>query len=460
MQVEKLPNSKPRLSKEELVAFVTKLLDNLVEDTVDEIEHINHTQHEVHAFSSVDDMEERPQVMCEKKLKTMLKVLHNVPIVTYRELVGPSGNQLYPLIQMKVLQQQVYNLCGYHMSHTLLYFVNYLKSQGKTAYLERINSPSSFWKFHNQLTTYLDEVAVHNKCDRTKYPWRPHDNKHGDYERIYDQVFNRHHPLYKSTYADSQFVEVKKVTVEMQFGRFITDFDQLMLIQKEVDGFMRRLDNKAIKLFCFQLACTCHWVSLLVAVVKGQLFFYYFDSKNVDCYGLDEDGVFRLIEQQNEQRIKDGKQPWNEFKKNCQRESLKDINILLKLIPDMFLGKNNVYQHIFQTNFKGQYFDYWKPSIVEPLEGMMAKRESAKIHDHLVNYLGDLKSFVHYIYHMTAGHNYLSTETKEEMLDIYLQMYDQFDKCLPAINRYKKGREVVDMWNQAKANLGKHFQPQ
>jgi len=459
MEQPKPVTVKPKLSKDDLLTFVAKFLDNLLEDTVDELHSFEKTHHEVHTFSAiVDDMDdELTREINPKKLKTMLKVLHNVPLVTYNELM--FDNKMIPLIQMKVLQQHVYNLCGYHMSHNLIFFVNYLKSQGKTSYLERINSPSSFWKFHHDLTSYLDEVAVVNKCDRSKYPWKPNDTRHGDYERIYDQVFNRHHPLYKSTYADSPFVEVKKATIEMQFGRFITDFDQLMLIQKQVDTFMQHLDNKEIKLFCFQLACTCHWVSLIVAIVKSEIFFYYFDSKNVNCYNMTEEQIFTLIEEQNAQRIKDGKVSWNEFKKNCQRESLKDINILLKLIPDMFMKKNNIYEHIFKTNFKHQYEDYWKPSIVTPLNDMIQRRDTASIHDHLVDYLGDLKTFLHYVYHMTAGHLYLCNDTKEQMLDIYLEIFSQFDRSLGTISRYKKGKELCDLWAEAKKQLGEHFQP-
>ena len=294
--------------------------------------------------------------------------------------------------------------------------------------------------------------------DRTKYPWRPRDLKYGDYERVYDTIFNKRNPLYLSTYKDTELVEVRKVNIEMQFGRFITDFDDLMIIQKQIDTFMNHLDSKPIKLFAFQLACTCHWVSLLVAVVNKQIFFYYFDSKNIDCYGLNAEQIASLVNKINLERAQVGKPLWCEFKKTCQMESMKDINILLKLIPDIFMKKTSIYEYIFNTLFKGQYAEYWKPSIVAPLE-KFKRTEMNLVHDHLVDYLGDLKTFIHYFYHLTHAHGYLTTESKEGMLEVYLECFALFDRCLPTISRYKKGRELNDTWQGVKNNLGKHFQP-
>lgn len=143
MEIEKtqvnIKKGKNKLSKEELLSFVEKLLGNLVEDTLENIETIDHTTKEMHTFNEMDEMAEKPPEISDKRVKTMLKVLHNVPLVSYNDLDYGDG-RIYPLIQMQILQQQVYNLCGYHMSHTLMQFVNYLKSIGSTVYLENINS--------------------------------------------------------------------------------------------------------------------------------------------------------------------------------------------------------------------------------------------------------------------------------------------------------------------------------
>lgn len=308
------------------------------------------------------------------------------------------------------------------------------------------------------MTGFLEDLAVKNKCDRTKYPWRPSDLKHGDYERVYDLHFNKLHHLYHSTYANTDLLEIRKATLEMQFGRFITDFDSLMIIQKQVDQFMHSLRNKPFKLFAFQLACTCHWVGLIVVVVKGQMFFYYFDSKNVDCYGLNRDQIEEKVEEINRERVKEGKVSWNPFKKQCQAQSMGDINILLKLVPQMFMRKANLYEHIFKTNFMDQYKDYWWPSIIKPLE-KWTKKETGSMHDHLVEYLGDLKSFIHYFVHMAKGHEYFSDDIKEEVLAVYLEVFASLDKSLGTISRYKKGRELIELWNETKQYLGTYFQP-
>ena len=138
---EKLPDvapAKEKMTREQLLLFVDKFLSNLLEDTVDAIELSKKMDRELEESLAEDEMSESKVVLSEQKLKTMVKVLHNVPLITYNEL--ESHGATFPIIQMQVLQQQVYNLCGFHMSHTLVNFVNYLKSVGSTTYLENINS--------------------------------------------------------------------------------------------------------------------------------------------------------------------------------------------------------------------------------------------------------------------------------------------------------------------------------
>ena len=453
---------KNKLTHEELIPFLNKLLGNLVEDTVEKLDSLRKETSDVHSFSACADDEMMEEVnprarLTEKQIKTMQKVLHNVPLLFYTEL-DYGDAKLIPLIQQNVLQQQVYNLCGYHMSHTLVNFVNYLKSGGKTVFLENISSSASFWSFHHSMTSFLEFYATRQNFDRTKYPWKAKDLKYGDYERTYDKVFSMYHPLYLSTYKSSPTVTVERVNIEMQFGRFITDFDELMRIQKLVDEFMVNPLSTPIKVMAFQLGCTCHWVGLLAVIVSGQLFFYFLDSKNVNCYGLSDEKILQLVDEINEERVKAGREAWNEFRKNCQFQSMKDMNILLKLVPDMFMKKNNIYEHILKTNFKEQYQTYWSPSIVQPLSNFK-RGEDGMAHDHLVDYWGDLKTFLHYIFHMTRGHEFLGVESKETLLEVYLEVFPLFDKYIGLLGRYIKGRELIDLWERTKVQLGTHFQP-
>lgn len=255
-------------------------------------------------------------------------------------------------------------------------------------------------------------------------------------------------------------MEVRRATIEMQFCRFITGFDDLMKIQQQVDEFMADLSSKPIKIFAFQLACTCHWVSLMVVVVNRQLFFYYFDSKNLDCYNLTEEQIWEKINQVNEERKRNKVKPeWNDFKILCQVNCLKDINILVKLLPDMFLKKTTIYDHILATSFKSQYVEYWKPSIVDPLENLRKMPERQLVYNHLVAFLGDLKTFIHYLESISHGHHFLSTASKNYFLEVYIEIQYLLDKCLPSINGFRKGREILQAWEETKNNLGRNFQP-
>lgn len=141
--IAKSGQGKSKLGLDELIPFVAKLLENLIEDTIDGIEALKQGHLELRDQSAIEEMDEKTVDIDEKRLKTMFKVLYNVPLVSYHELEHQGFP--YPLIQMQVLQQQVYNLCGYHMSHTLMNFVNYFKSYGKTSFLENINSSTRYF---------------------------------------------------------------------------------------------------------------------------------------------------------------------------------------------------------------------------------------------------------------------------------------------------------------------------
>lgn len=131
-----------RLTEADLLVCIAKLLENLVEDTVEGVESLKRGHEALKMQSAIDEMDEKSTSINETRLKTMFKVLHNVPLISYKEL--ESKGFIYPLIQMQVLQQQVFNLCGYHMSHSLMNFVNYLKSVGSTSFLENINSSTRY----------------------------------------------------------------------------------------------------------------------------------------------------------------------------------------------------------------------------------------------------------------------------------------------------------------------------
>ena len=100
---------------------------------------------------------------------------------------------------------------------------------------------------------------------------------------------------------------------------------------------------------------------------------------------------------------------------------MRDVNILLKLIPNIFMKKDNFYEHILRTTFKQQYEEYWIPSIVEPLNEMNPNKDS-KAHDHLVNYWGDLKTLLHDLLNLTKSHELLSNDSKEVVLQVYLRI--------------------------------------
>ena len=49
------------------------------------------------------------------------------------------------------------------------------------------------------MTGFLEEFIREypDRFLREHYPWRPSDLSHGDYERLYNEIFFEYHPLYQ-----------------------------------------------------------------------------------------------------------------------------------------------------------------------------------------------------------------------------------------------------------------------
>lgn len=458
---EEVKNPKPpKLEPHEIQTFVEKLLSNLVEDTVEEIEKVSAHHETIQNLELPLATSSRSQssIDLDRRLNMLLKILYNVPLISCIEDPGrpasasKSTPEIRPsiTIQMTVLHQRISNLCGYHMSHNLINFLNYLKSIDRTEFLTNISSSASFWKYRRDLGRFLDQLAKRRGEDRTKYPWRQKDCLEGDYERRFDEVFSKSHPLFKSTFSSSPIMQVEKFTLELQFGRFITSFDSLIKMQEKVDAFLqeptrtRRSLSRPIKAFAFQIACTCHWVCMVVVFIKDQLFFFYFDSHNVSSLGLKTEAkIQELISKVNSERAQIGKKPWEGFNLQCQTESLKDINIAEDLIKGMFARQESVVEYLLEHNFKKQFLNLWEPHVLRPLDSLIKSLDKEYLNEvlrpknnqtikfyedgiyiHLREKMGDLKSFLSTLYELMLHPFHLLPRSKLFLSQIITKYID------------------------------------
>lgn len=149
------------------------------------------------------------------------------------ERVDPKNTPFYSnrdrivLNHVKIADQHVYNLCGYHIAHTLVFFAKLFKlscinlsmeeERAQLDYLimrtkDKLNCSVSFWQFHYNMTKYLRQFSIKFNKKTDKYPWREEDCLFGDYERVYHYVFMGYHPLYQEIYFGKQFQTKKNKT--------------------------------------------------------------------------------------------------------------------------------------------------------------------------------------------------------------------------------------------------------
>jgi hypothetical protein len=119
------------------------------------------------------------------RIMSGLASLETIDIYTFTDNTLPS--QTHTLRQLKVVQQIVYNLCGYHAIFSLIQFASYIKT-GDTYFLSRMLDPKTFYQFHTLTKKFLHSHAKNTSQDQRTYPWDYKSIEFGDYERTYNET--------------------------------------------------------------------------------------------------------------------------------------------------------------------------------------------------------------------------------------------------------------------------------
>ena len=365
------------------------------------------------------------------------------------------------LNHIKIADQHIYNLCGYHLNHSmvklaLIFKLGCLetpKNLGLKGEIDKIiekhvsslNDPVSFWLFHFNITKFLWRFALQMRKDTSKYPWKLKDCIYGDYERIYHQVLNEHHPLYKQVFsAEQNGYAIEVCSLELQFGRYITGFARVKEIQDTIDDFINTPQKKG--LFLMKLGVTNHWVGFVVYRLDGQLSFFYLDSRNEDCLDWNEESLKAFLERKRLTRLRQGL-PWINFVEESMQKSIEDVHIVTRILPMVFMGQMSLFDHTFKVYFMRTYARYWRKEILLPMCRMVGNEEG-KIYNHIMKYFGDLKTFIHEFYCYFNLFEYLSQEHEKQILAVFLECRGVLGRSLKQIKhiRYGKSQVLIAKW--------------
>lgn len=373
------------------------------------------------------------------------------------------------LNHIKIADQHVYNLCGYHIAHTMVFITkmfklgtlrcsDYVQKEAVVNMMKettrRINSSASFWQFHINLTKFLFDFAKKSGKDVNCYPWKAHNCLYGDYERVYHQVFMTYLPIYKEVFSSSSSeFKIYHCKLQLQFGKFVTSFEETREIQDQVFDFISEKNEKR-KLFLLKVAVTNHWVGFAICKIEKKVIFLYFDSRNENNVGWSEEKISEFIEEEAERRKAiNHERQWNDFHKLCHLKSREDIQTICKLIPRVFMGKTTLFDHNFVNHFIPTYESHWRKDLLFPLTKMRGENEiGAEILGFLFENFGELKSFVKefaYFFHLLE---YLDEKNLKFLFAIFLECRGVLDRCLKYLEKvkYGKSREVFSNWKYTK----------
>ena len=353
------------------------------------------------------------------------------------------------LYQVRINQQHIWNQCGYHMAYTLLFFTRFFKT-GSLRSINNLISKTSFWQFKTNIRDFINNYALKHNYNQSKYPWDYKTIDQGDYERIFHATLTKHHPLYIETFKSTPYCYVRTDYIEMQFGRYITDFPQLTKLQYKITQFIN-YKSQWPKVFNLQLAITNHWVGFSCVFYQDKKLFFYFDSNNDDILGKSSEFIEKFVKKRSEERknrYKFGPRVWNDFKMLCHIKSREDIQIITRVLPQVFLGAESLFNHPFRYFFLQNYKTDWKPLIINPLEIILNNPTEAK--NHLLKNLGELKTFVYQLKKYVKVADMLKSDNKRELVKIWKNDYDILIKGLKYIQRYIRGREMLKNLKKAR----------
>ena len=254
---------------------------------------------------------------------------------------------------IKVHQQFIYNLCGFHMLFTSLNLVNYIAS-GYISYLLNVNNSKSFWVFHSRIRKFLWKYSQQNNLTKMTN-WKKDWCFDGDLERNFLKAIMYSNEEFISSFCNSYNFKINHFTIMYQAGNFINNFKSLIELQEIIDNFFKIKVSNSNEVIVFYIGACNHWIGFLAHKINNKKEYIYFDSRNKDYLEWNKEEVDRYIEEKSIRHKKRTGKEMLDFFKIAHRQTISDIQDVVKFLIDCLEGKCNFVDYYFKNIFTEKY---------------------------------------------------------------------------------------------------------
>jgi hypothetical protein len=253
----------------------------------------------------------------------------------------------YDLHHSLCYQQHTSNLCGYHASFASICCLQLLEGAPDRY---DILKGASFWQFKHCIETFLFGYKQHHHL-KDDWPWRDRDILYGDFERTYNNVCKAH----LNRFLECQkhpFIEYIDHTWEFQFKNIVCNENSRRELNDKIKYFSRYNQPNRLLVFTIMMGITNHWTCLIALKLGRSTEFWFFDSRNLDYLNFDHDEIVKHIRETNEKRVKEGRQPYEEWRIPIIESSMKDIQISLMLLIKCLKGQDDLDSYHYNRQFR------------------------------------------------------------------------------------------------------------
>ncbi|KRX02469.1 hypothetical protein PPERSA_10086 [Pseudocohnilembus persalinus] len=264
------------------------------------------------------------------------------------------------LFQVNTINQIIGNACGFHAAFNIIQSLKMLKSQNLEIIYNPLNknnmdfpiyNTAQFWKFKKQINDQIWKYAQKYQ-DISKWPWSYYDCQYGDFERTYWNYCQKYNKIFQEAFQSDQNFDIDVCTWSFQFGRLILGDYDMQNLQNKFDQFRNFKTNNKHKVIVFMLGINSHWQSLIAHKYNDRQEVYFFDSYNKDILNWAEKEITEYIQEIQNKKQNEGKQPLKDFNIWVFKNSIIDTQISIKLITDCLLGNTSLVDYKFNSDFK------------------------------------------------------------------------------------------------------------
>lgn len=100
------------------------------------------------------------------------------------------------------------------------------------------------------------------------------------------------------------------------------------------------------------MGVTNHWTCLIALKQGRSTEFWFFDSRNFDYLNFSHEDVLNHIRELNKTRVKEGREPYEEWRIPIIESGMKDVQISLRLLVKCLKGEEELDTYHYNRQFE------------------------------------------------------------------------------------------------------------